>query len=184
MGHYIYHRSKVDNPLTQLLERTADAKRPSTPSPSGHESTKKPRTTGVLFKTPDSQDRVSAGKQGQPHLESIQAPNILPCPMRPKGTTPQTFHLGESELPTPDTGNDTTRQEWYKRELPATPTKSRGLSGLTLNSVGEDEDSDSYGWDEDLEIEMQRLADKAQESRYGTTPLDKQQKHLCLRHPR
>jgi hypothetical protein len=147
----------MDKLLTQPLESMSKARRPSTPSPSGRESTKKPRTGDTWLRTPDPPYQTSAGKKTS-QSESLQTPEVSSFSVRRRDTTPPKFSLGPSGLPTPTTGNSGTRQERYERELQATPTKSRVILGATLNADREDEESDSYGCDEDLETGFLTLA--------------------------
>ena len=76
------NRAKLDERLTLPLELMTNAKRPSTPSPPGHESTKKLRTGITSLPTPDSRDRISTGKKRAAQLESLQTPDVSPCPKR------------------------------------------------------------------------------------------------------
>jgi hypothetical protein len=68
---------------TQPLEPMNKAKRPSTPLPSGHKSTKlRPGVTSLP--TPDSRDHTSARKKRASQLELLQTPDVSPCPKRLK----------------------------------------------------------------------------------------------------
>jgi hypothetical protein len=80
------NRAKLDEWLIPYLEPISEANRPATPSPSSHKSTKKPRPGVTSFPTPDSRDRTSAGKKRVSQLESLETPDVSPCPKRPKDT--------------------------------------------------------------------------------------------------
>jgi hypothetical protein len=70
-----------------IVTSVTKAVRPSTPPPLDHRLTQKLGAEITPLLTPDSRDRALAGRKRTSRLESVQTPDISPCPKRYKGNT-------------------------------------------------------------------------------------------------